>query len=65
MEETYRIVVGKCEGKEPLEERSRRWEDIKIEPEEIGYEGIDGIDLPQDGENWRAFMIAVLNIIAS
>jgi hypothetical protein len=33
----YRVLVGKPEGKEPLEIPRRRWEDnIKIELQEVG-----------------------------
>jgi hypothetical protein len=34
----YRILVGKPEGKRPLERSSRRWEDgIKMDIREIGW----------------------------
>jgi hypothetical protein len=34
----YRVLVGKPEGKRPLERRRRRWEDgIKMEFREIGW----------------------------
>jgi hypothetical protein len=42
----YRVLVGKPEGKRPLERPRRRWEDnIKMDIQEVGYEGIDWIDL--------------------
>jgi hypothetical protein len=45
----YRIVVGKPEGKGPLGGPRRRWVDnIKIDLREIGWDGIDWIDLAQD-----------------
>jgi hypothetical protein len=38
----YRILVGKPEGKRPLERPRRRWVDnIKIYLREIGLDGID------------------------
>jgi hypothetical protein len=43
---TYRILVGKPEGKRPLGGRRRRWVDnIKIDLREIGFGGMDRIDL--------------------
>jgi hypothetical protein len=36
------ILVGKSEGKRPLESLGRRWEDnIKIDPGEISWDFID------------------------
>jgi hypothetical protein len=45
----YRILVGKPEGKRPLGRPRRRWKDnIKTDLREIGWGGIDWIDLAQD-----------------
>jgi hypothetical protein len=45
----YRILVGKPEGRRPLGRPRRRWvDDIKMDVREIGWDGRDGIDLPQD-----------------
>jgi hypothetical protein len=45
----YRILVGKPEGKRPLERTRRRWDDnILIDLREIGWGGMDWIDLAQD-----------------
>ena len=34
----YRVLVGKPEGKRPLEKTRRRWQDnIKIDLQEVGY----------------------------
>jgi hypothetical protein len=44
----YRILVGKPEGKRPLGRLRRRWVDnIKIDLREIGWDGMDWIDLAQ------------------
>jgi hypothetical protein len=44
-----RILVGKLECKRPLERPRRRWVDnIKMDLREIGWDGIDWIDLAQD-----------------
>jgi hypothetical protein len=38
----YRILVGKPEGKRPLERPRRRWQDnIKMDLREIGWGGMD------------------------
>jgi hypothetical protein len=45
----YRILVGKPEGRRPLGRPRRRWVDnIKMDLREIGWDGIDWIDLAQD-----------------
>jgi hypothetical protein len=47
--------VGKAEGKRPLGGPTRRWVDnIKIDLREIGWDGMDWIDLAQDRDQWRA-----------
>jgi hypothetical protein len=47
-----RILVGKPEGKRPLERPRRRWLDnIKMDLREIGWNGVDWIDMAQDGEH--------------
>jgi hypothetical protein len=44
----YRILVGKPEGKRPLGRPRRRWEDNnRMDLREIGWGGIDWIDLAQ------------------
>jgi hypothetical protein len=48
----YRVLVGKPEGKRPLGRPRDRWEDnIKMELQEVGCEGMDWIDLAQDRNN--------------
>jgi hypothetical protein len=42
----YRILVGKPEGKRPLGRSRRRWVDSnKIDLRDIGWNGIDWIDM--------------------
>jgi hypothetical protein len=46
---TYRILVGKPEGKRPLRRPTRRWvENFKMDLRVIGWDGMDWIDLAQD-----------------
>jgi hypothetical protein len=59
----YMILVGKPEGKTPLERRRRRWVDnINIDLREIGWDGVDWIDLAQDRDQWRALVNTVMNL---
>jgi hypothetical protein len=44
----YRILVGNPEGKRPLGKPRRRWEDIRMVIGDIGWGGMDWIDLAQD-----------------
>jgi hypothetical protein len=59
----YRILVGKQEGKKPLERPRHMGEDnIKMDLREIGWGGMDWSDLAQDRGQWRAFVNTVMNI---
>jgi hypothetical protein len=50
----YRILVGKPEGKRPLERPRRRWvNNIKVDLREIEWDGMDWINLDQDRDQWR------------
>ena len=45
----HRVFVGKPEGKRPLGRPRRRWEDnIMMDLQEVGCEGMDWIELAQD-----------------
>jgi hypothetical protein len=55
----YRILVGK----RPLGRSRRRWVDnIKINLREIGWDGMDWIDLAQDRDQWRALVNTVMKL---
>jgi hypothetical protein len=59
----YKILVGKAEGKRPLGRSKRRWEDgIKMDLMEIGWAGVEWIQLAQDRNRWRAVVNAVMNL---
>jgi hypothetical protein len=61
-----RILVGKPEGKRPLRRPRRRFVDnIKMDLSEIGWDGIDWIDLVQDRDQWRALVNTVTNLRVS
>jgi hypothetical protein len=49
-----KILVGKPEGKRPLDRQKRMWVDvIKMDLREIGWSDMDWIDLVQDRDRWR------------
>jgi hypothetical protein len=59
----YRVLVGKPEGKRPLERPRHRWEDgIKLGLREIGWGGVEWIHLAQDRDRWRAVVNTVMNL---
>jgi hypothetical protein len=60
---SYRILVGNPEGKTPLERPRRKWMDnIKMDLREIGWAGIDWIDVAEERDQWRALVNTVLNL---
>jgi hypothetical protein len=59
----YRVLVGKPKGKRPLGRASRRWEDtIKMDLQEVGYGGMDWIELAQGRDRRRALVNVVMNL---
>jgi hypothetical protein len=59
----YRVLVGRPEGRTPLGRPRRRWEDnIKMDLKEVGWGGMDWIDVAQDRDRWRALVNAVMNL---
>jgi hypothetical protein len=55
--------VGKPEGKRPLGRPRRRWvNNIKIDLKDIGWEGMQWIDLAQDMDHWRALVNTVMSL---
>jgi hypothetical protein len=60
---TCRILVENSEGKRPVRKPRRRWVDnIKMNIREIGWDGVDWIDLAHDRDQWRALLNTVMNL---
>jgi hypothetical protein len=59
----YRVLVGRREGKRPLERPRHRWEDnIKLDVREIVINGANWIQLAQDRDQWQVFVNMVMNL---
>jgi hypothetical protein len=55
------VTLGKSEGKRSLGRSRPRWEhNIRMYLTELGWGGMDWIDLPQDRDQWRALMNTVM-----
>jgi hypothetical protein len=54
----YRILVGKPEGRP----RGRWVGNVKMDLREIGWDGMDWIDLAEDRDQWRALVNTVMNL---
>jgi hypothetical protein len=49
----YRLFVGKPEGRRPLGTPGHKWVDnIRMDLVEVGWGGVDWIDLAQDRDEW-------------
>jgi hypothetical protein len=59
----YGILVGKPEGKRPLgRPRYRGVDNIKMDLRNMGWDGMDWIDLAQDKDQWMALVNTVVNL---
>jgi len=53
--------VGKLEGKRPLGRFRHRWvENIKMDFQEVGFGGMDWIELAQDRDRWWGLVNEVI-----
>ena len=59
----YRVLVGKPEGKRPLERPRHRWVDnIRMDLQEVGCGYMDWIGRAKDRDRWRTLVSAVMNL---
>jgi hypothetical protein len=59
----YRVLVGRPKGNISLGRFGCRWEDnIKMDPGEIGINGMNWIQLAQGRVQWWAFVNMVMNL---
>jgi hypothetical protein len=59
----YKILLGNPEGKRPLGRPRHMWVDnIKMDLREIGWDGMDRINLAQERDQWRALVNTVMNL---
>jgi hypothetical protein len=62
----YRILVGKLEGKRPFGRPRRKWEkNMKMDRQEVGFGGMDWIELAEDRGRWPTLVNAVMNFHAT
>ena len=55
--------MAKPDGKRPLGRPRRRWEDnIKMDVQEVSWDGTNWSDLAQDRDRWWALVNAVMNL---
>ena len=55
--------MGKPEEKRPLGRLRRRWDDnINMDLQEVGFGGMDWIDLAQDIDRWWTLVNAAMNL---
>jgi hypothetical protein len=61
--EFYSVLVGKPEGKRPLERPRRRWKDeLRMDLRETGWGNVEWIQLAQDRGQWQALVNMVMNL---
>jgi hypothetical protein len=61
--ERANILVGKPEGKRPLGKPRHRWVDnIMMDIREIGWDGMDWIDMDENRDQLRALVNTAMNL---
>jgi hypothetical protein len=59
----YRVLVERPKGKRPLgRPRNRQEDNIKMDPREIGIDGVNWMQLAWDVAQWWAFVSMIMNL---
>ena len=58
----HRFLVGKLEVKRPLGRPRGKWEDNKIDPQEVGCGCVEWIEVVQDRYKWPALVTTVIKL---
>jgi hypothetical protein len=59
-------LVGKPEGNRPFVTPRRRWGDnIRMVLKEVGWEGVDWMEVDRNRENWRVLINTIINFRVS
>jgi hypothetical protein len=63
MRSVYKMFIGKSGGVRPPGRRSRTWtiDNVRMNLREIGWEGVDWINVARDRDQWRAVVNTVMN----
>jgi hypothetical protein len=62
-ENAYNTLGGTPEGKRSLGRLRCRWEDnIRMDLREMGWEGMDWMNLAQDTDKWQVLVNTVMNL---
>ena len=66
MVSAHNIFIRKPEGKRPLGRARRSWEaGTEVDRREIGWEGVNWIDLAHDKGKWRLNVYRIMNLWVS
>jgi hypothetical protein len=62
MRNAYKMLIGKPEGKRPLGRPRHQWEyNSRMTLREIGWEGVDWMNLAYVRDQWKALVNIVMN----
>jgi hypothetical protein len=64
-DEKYKMLVGKPEGMRALGRPRHRWEGIRMDLRDIGWEDVNWIHLAQNRDQWQTVVNTVMNLQVS